>query len=84
MTMFMGEPARYISDEHLLGKILGLEEYRITQLWRDVRALKARDVVTLNDWNMVASATRRAVSDATRALLDEALRCTSTSPWLLK
>ncbi|KAH8615420.1 putative Retrotransposon hot spot protein [Trypanosoma vivax] len=28
---------------------------------------------------MVASATRRAVSDATRALLDEALRCTSRS-----
>ncbi|CCD18532.1 hypothetical protein, conserved in T. vivax [Trypanosoma vivax Y486] len=80
MTMFMREPARYISDEHLLGKILGLKQYRITQLWRDVRALKARDVVTFNDWNVVSSATRGAVSDATQALLDEALRCVSRSP----
>ncbi|KAH8616694.1 putative Retrotransposon hot spot protein [Trypanosoma vivax] len=79
MTTFMREPARYISDERLLGKILGLEQYRITQLWRDVRALKARNVVTFNDWNVVASATRRAVSDATRTLLDEALGCASRS-----
>ncbi|KAH8609393.1 putative Retrotransposon hot spot protein [Trypanosoma vivax] len=79
MTTFMREPARYISDERLLGKILGLEQYRISQLWRDVRALKARNVVTFNNWNVVASATRRAVSDATRTLLDEALRCASRS-----
>ncbi|KAH8620249.1 putative Retrotransposon hot spot protein [Trypanosoma vivax] len=79
MTTFMREPARYISEERLLGKILGLEQYRITQLWRDVRALKARNVVTFGDWNVVASATRRAVSDATRTLLDEALRCVSRS-----
>ncbi|KAH8619281.1 putative Retrotransposon hot spot protein [Trypanosoma vivax] len=79
MTTFMREPARYVSDERLLGKILGLEQYRITQLWRDVRALRARNVVTFGGWNMVASATRRAVSDATQALLDEALRCVSRS-----
>ncbi|CCD21089.1 hypothetical protein, conserved [Trypanosoma vivax Y486] len=79
MTTFMREPALYISDERLLVKILGLEQYRITQLWRDVRALKVRDVVTFNNWSVASSATRRAVPDAARALLDEALRCVSRS-----
>ncbi|KAH8608976.1 putative Retrotransposon hot spot protein [Trypanosoma vivax] len=80
MAMFMREPARYISDERLLGKILGLEQYRITQLWHDVRTLKARNVVTFGDCSVTSSAMRGAVSDATRTLLNEALRCTSRSP----